>query len=44
MTCLIFLAFRYVWVRNLFSDIKRGTWTEGVREKGAEENIWTEER
>jgi hypothetical protein len=25
-------------------DIKGGTQTEGVREKGVEENIWTEER
>jgi hypothetical protein len=30
-----------VW--NLVSDIKGGTQTEGVWEKGAEENIWTEE-
>jgi hypothetical protein len=33
-----------VWVRNLVSDIKGGTQTEGVREQGAEENIWSEER
>jgi hypothetical protein len=24
------------------SDIKGGTWTEGVWERGAEEDIWTE--
>jgi hypothetical protein len=24
-------------------DIKGGTYTEGVREQGAEENIWTKE-
>jgi ABC-type polysaccharide/polyol phosphate export permease len=33
-----------VWVRNLVSDIKGGTQTEGVREQGAVESIWTEER
>jgi hypothetical protein len=27
-----------VWVWNLVSDIKRGTWTKGVWEDGAEEN------
>jgi hypothetical protein len=27
----------------LVSDIKGGTLTEGVREQGAEEDIWTEE-
>jgi hypothetical protein len=27
----------------LVSDIKGGTQTEGAREQGAEENIWTEE-
>jgi hypothetical protein len=32
-----------VWVLNLVSDIKGGTWTEGVWEQGAEEDIWTEE-
>jgi hypothetical protein len=32
-----------VWVRNLVSDIKGGTQTEGVWEQGAEEDIWTEE-
>jgi hypothetical protein len=26
---------------NMFSDIKR-TYTEGIEEQGAEENIWTE--
>jgi hypothetical protein len=31
-----------VWVRNLVSNIKGGTQTEGVGEQGAEENIWTE--
>jgi hypothetical protein len=30
-----------VW--NLVSDIKGGTYTEGVWEQGAEEDIWTEE-
>jgi hypothetical protein len=29
---------------NLVSDNKRGTQTEGVREQGAEENIWAEEK
>jgi hypothetical protein len=33
-----------VWVWNLVSDIKGGTWTEGVWEQGAEENISTEDR
>jgi hypothetical protein len=28
----------------LVSDIKGGTYTEGVGEQGAEENIWTQER
>jgi hypothetical protein len=28
----------------MFSDIKGGTWTEGVSEQGAEENIWSEMR
>jgi hypothetical protein len=28
----------------LVTDIKGGTFTEGVWEQGAEENIWTEER
>jgi hypothetical protein len=28
----------------LISDIKGRTWTEGVREPGAEEDSWTEER
>jgi hypothetical protein len=27
----------------LVSDIKCGTYTEGVREQGAEEDIWTKE-
>jgi hypothetical protein len=27
----------------LVSDIKGGTQTEGVREQGSEEDIWTEE-
>jgi hypothetical protein len=31
-----------VWLWNLVSDIKRGTYTEGVWEQGAE-NILTEE-
>jgi hypothetical protein len=31
-------------VSNVVSDIKGGTQTEGVREQGAEENIWIEER
>jgi hypothetical protein len=31
-----------VWVWNLVSDIKGGTWT--VREQGADENISIEER
>jgi hypothetical protein len=31
-----------IWVWNLVSDIKGATQTEGVREQGAEENIWTE--
>jgi hypothetical protein len=33
-----------VRVRNLISDIKGGTWTEGIWEKGAEENMWFEDR
>jgi hypothetical protein len=33
----------FVWVWNLVFDIKGGTYTEGVVEQGAEENIWTEE-
>jgi hypothetical protein len=33
---------RYPWVGEV-SDIKGGTWTEGVWEQGAGENIWTEE-
>jgi hypothetical protein len=28
---------------NLVFDIKGGTWTEGVWQQGAEENIWTKE-
>jgi hypothetical protein len=28
---------------NLVSDIKGGTWREGVWEQGAEEYIWTKE-
>jgi hypothetical protein len=32
-----------VWVRNLVSDIKGGTYNEGVWEQGAEGKIWTEE-
>jgi hypothetical protein len=28
----------------MISDIKGGTWTEGVWEQGAEENIWTKGR
>jgi hypothetical protein len=32
------------WVRNLVSNIKGGTLTEGVGEQGADKNIWTEER
>jgi hypothetical protein len=31
------------WVRNLVSDIEKGTQIEGVWEQGAEDNIWTEE-
>jgi hypothetical protein len=31
-------------VRNLVSNIKGGTQTEGVWEQGAGENIWNEER
>jgi hypothetical protein len=27
-----------------FSDVTRGTWTEGVWERDAEENIWTADR
>jgi hypothetical protein len=34
----------FVWVWNLVSDSKGGTYTEGVWEQGAEENIWTERR
>jgi hypothetical protein len=30
------------WVRNLVSDIKGGTQTEGVWEQGAEEDNWTD--
>jgi hypothetical protein len=33
-----------VWVRNLVSNIKGGTQTEGVCEQGSQENIWSEER
>jgi hypothetical protein len=40
----VYFACGPVWVRNLVSDIKGGTHTEGVWEQGAEENIWTEER
>jgi hypothetical protein len=29
---------------NLAFDIKGSIQTEGIREQGAEENIWTEER
>jgi hypothetical protein len=32
-----------VWVRNLVSNINKGTQTVGVSEQGVE-NIWTEER
>jgi hypothetical protein len=28
----------------LISDIKGGTYTEGISERDAEENIWTEEK
>jgi hypothetical protein len=28
---------------KLVSDFKGRTWTEGIREHGAEENIWIEE-
>jgi predicted double-glycine peptidase len=33
-----------VCVRNLVPNIKRGTQTEGDREKVAKETIWIEER
>jgi hypothetical protein len=33
-----------LWFFNLVSDIKGGTYIEGVKEHGAEENICTEER
>jgi hypothetical protein len=33
----------YEWVQSLACDIKGETWTEGVWEQDAEENIWTEE-
>jgi hypothetical protein len=32
-----------VWVWNLVCDVKGVTYTEGVRDQGAEEDIWTEE-
>jgi len=28
-------------VRNLISDVKGRTWTEGVPKRGAEEYMWT---
>jgi hypothetical protein len=40
----LYIGVKSVWVRNLVSDIKEGTLTEGVWEQGVEENIWTEER
>jgi hypothetical protein len=33
-----------VWAWNLVSNIEGGTYTEGVWEQGAEENISTEEK
>jgi hypothetical protein len=33
----------FVWVWNLVSDIKWGTWTKNVREQGVDEIICTEE-
>jgi hypothetical protein len=33
----------FLWVRNLVSDIKGRTKTDGVSEQGAEENICTKE-
>jgi hypothetical protein len=33
----------FVWVRNLISDTKGGTQTEGVREQGSEEDIWSKD-
>jgi hypothetical protein len=36
-------AFGFVWLRNLVSDIKGGTYIEGFCDHGAEEDIWTEE-
>jgi hypothetical protein len=36
-------AWGSVWASNLVSDIRGGTYTEGIQEQGAEENIWTEE-
>jgi hypothetical protein len=35
-----FFACGFLWVQNLFSDIKGGTQTEGTLEQCAEKNIW----
>jgi hypothetical protein len=37
------LACGSIWVWNIVSDIKGGTFTEIFWEQGAEENIWTQE-
>jgi hypothetical protein len=36
-------AYGSIWVWNMVSDIKGGTWTEGIWEQDAKENIWTKE-
>jgi hypothetical protein len=36
-------AYSFVRAWNLVSDIKGRTETEGIWEKGAQDNIWTEE-
>jgi hypothetical protein len=28
---------------SMISDIKRKTWSQGISEQSAEENVWTEE-